>query len=93
MILNTIVQRKRNLFMMNGRINGDKCEHCGKGVTKEGHDGCIGTLPDEVMNACCGHGVTLSAYVQFDHEEYSIAPNRYRIIGQAALNYIERHKG
>lgn len=79
--------------MNKGRINADKCEHCGKGVTKEGHDGCIGTLPDGVMNACCGHGVNSSAYVQFDHDEYHNAPNRYIITGEAALKYIERHKG
>ena len=40
------------------------CGHCGKGNTEEGHDGCIGTL-DNVMNACCGHGVTDEAYVQY----------------------------
>lgn len=31
-----------------------KCPHCGKSVTKEGHDGCLGTLPN-VKYACCGH--------------------------------------
>jgi len=42
------------------------CGHCGKMSTKEGHDGCLGTLPD-VMNACCGHGVANDAYIQFSH--------------------------
>jgi hypothetical protein len=31
--------------------------------TPEGHDGCIGRLPD-VMNACCGHGES-AAYIQY----------------------------
>ena len=39
------------------------CGYCGKANTLEGHDGCIGTLPG-VINACCGHGITVSAYVQ-----------------------------
>ena len=39
------------------------CGHCGEGFTKEGHDACLGTLPD-VMNACCGHGNDSEAYVQ-----------------------------
>lgn len=40
------------------------CGHCGRPPTPEGHDGCLGTLPG-VMNACCGHGGTSEAYVQF----------------------------
>lgn len=40
------------------------CGHCGKGKTKEGHDSCLGTLPD-VVNACCGHGIEDAAYVIF----------------------------
>lgn len=41
------------------------CAKCGLGPTAEGHDGCLGTLPDSVMNACCGHGNDRQAYVQF----------------------------
>ena len=40
------------------------CGHCGEHNTPEGHDACLGTLPD-VMNACCGHGEEWLAYVQF----------------------------
>ena len=40
------------------------CGYCDKEPTKEGHDGCLGTLPG-VMNACCGHGQKRLAYVQF----------------------------
>jgi len=61
------------------------CAKCMKGPTKEGHDGCIGTLPAlNVMNACCGHGRESSAYVQFIDEP--------RISGAAALRYIEASK-
>ena len=40
------------------------CGHCGKHDTKDGHDGCLGTLPG-LMNACCGHGEFEETYVQF----------------------------
>lgn len=40
------------------------CGYCGIYNTAEGHDGCLGTLPN-VKNACCGHGETGEAYVQF----------------------------
>ncbi len=43
---------------------GRVCGNCGKIQTREGHDGCIGGLIG-VMNACCGHGVTDEAYIQF----------------------------
>ena len=43
---------------------GLPCGHCGKNNTKEGHDGCLGTLPN-VMNACCGHGQINEAYIQY----------------------------
>lgn len=39
------------------------CGYCGKEATPEGHDGCLGTLPD-VRNACCGHGRVDEAYIQ-----------------------------
>lgn len=38
------------------------CGRCGRPVTSEGHDGCLGHLPG-VDNACCGHGRTADAYV------------------------------
>jgi hypothetical protein len=41
------------------------CGHCGAHNTKEGHDGCLGTLPG-VINACCGHGAIEEAYIQFE---------------------------
>ena len=41
-----------------------KCGRCGIKPTSEGHDGCLGTLPG-LMNACCGHGETSKAYIQF----------------------------
>ena len=40
------------------------CGQCGRPVTAEGHDGCLGTLPG-VANACCGHGQVQDAYVQY----------------------------
>lgn len=40
------------------------CGYCDKYNSKEGHDGCLGILPN-VMNACCGHGDANEAYVQF----------------------------
>ena len=57
------------------------CGYCGTTNTPEGHDGCLGTL-DGVMNACCGHGNTPDAYVQFFDGR--------RIQGQAAENFFRR---
>lgn len=41
------------------------CDKCRKPPTKEGHDGCLGTLPGAIMNACCGHGADRQAYIQY----------------------------
>lgn len=41
-----------------------RCAHCKKLPTPEGHDGCLGTLPENIiMNACCGHGDIEVAYI------------------------------
>lgn len=63
------------------------CGHCDLKRTPKGHDGCVGKL-DGVMNACCGHGETTQAYVQFDHKDYDSSPNKHLISGAEALNYI-----
>lgn len=60
------------------------CVICKKGPTKEGHDGCLGTLPGPIMNACCGHGNDNLAYIQ-----YWDSP---RIGGQEAIQEIKRLK-
>ncbi len=44
--------------------NERPCGYCGMSDTKEGHDGCLGTIPN-VMNACCGHGEIGEAYIQY----------------------------
>lgn len=44
--------------------NQRDCGFCGLSNTKEGHDGCLDTLPG-LMNACCGHGELNEAFVQF----------------------------
>ena len=75
---------------MNSYLNGlgkEFCLFCKKHRTPEGHDGCIGTL-ENVRNACCGHGETKVAYVQFDHENYKNEPNKIRLGGKEALDYI-----
>lgn len=41
------------------------CDKCGKPPSKEGHDGCLGTLLGNIMNACCGHGKDSQAYIQY----------------------------
>lgn len=64
-----------------------KCAKCGLLPTKEGHDGCIGLLPDNnVMNACCGHGNDDQAYVQF----WSGPDNAIR--GNEAVEYINKNR-
>jgi hypothetical protein len=60
------------------------CVFCFKVRTKEGHDGCLGSLPN-VSNACCGHGDIEEAYVLFD--------DGTRLEYQAALDFQREHKG
>ena len=60
------------------------CGFCGLKSTVDDHDGCIGTL-ENVMNACCGHGVVEDAYVQLSIDE--------TIRGQDALDYIKNNRG
>lgn len=79
---------------MNNYLQGlgkDFCLHCKLPRTPEGHDGCIGTL-ENVMNACCGHGDSKMAYVQFNHKNYAELPNKNRLKGIEALNYIKAHR-
>ena len=71
---------------LKGRINyadGSKCDICKKVPTKEGHDGCLGTLQDkDIMNACCGHGKNECAYIQYW--------NKPRIAGKEAIQEQNR---
>lgn len=47
-------------------VNNERpCGKCGMENTIEDHDYCLGTIRS-VMNACCGHGNTKEAYVQFN---------------------------
>jgi hypothetical protein len=39
-----------------GDNNYRACPRCGEMPTKEGHDACLGHIPD-VRYACCGHGI------------------------------------
>jgi len=48
-----------------------ECGHCDKPNTPEGHDACLGTLPG-VMNACCGHGTSADAYIQYEENTMKI---------------------
>lgn len=61
--------------------NERDCGYCGRANSKEGHDGCLGTLP-HITNACCGHGAVDEAYVQFSSEEC--------LYGEDAVNEIKR---
>lgn len=40
------------------------CGRCNSPNREDDHDACLGELPG-VMNACCGHGETAEAYVQY----------------------------
>lgn len=42
-----------------------ECAKCGLMPTEEGHDGCLGTLKGNIMNACCGHDDDRLAYIQY----------------------------
>ena len=54
------------------------CGKCKQDNTAEGHDTCLGNLPG-LMNACCGHGKTREAYVQF-LDGFSIHGKKAKII-------------
>lgn len=56
------------------------CGHCGTPDRDDGHDACIGELKGGVMNACCGHGQTAEAYIQYWTGE--------RVAGEVALTRI-----
>ena len=58
------------------------CVKCGLNPTPEGHDGCLGTLQGDVMNACCGHGYSGIAYIQYWNGD--------RISGDRAINEQKR---
>ena len=60
-----------------------QCGYCDKPRTSEGHDGCLGTLSG-VRNACCGHGETEEAYVQFSDGS--------ELRGQPAVDYFSEAK-
>jgi hypothetical protein len=60
------------------------CGYCALESTKEGHDGCLGTLKG-LMNACCGHGNINEAYIQLS--------NGSVIRGQKARDFIGKLKG
>jgi len=69
------------------------CAHCGKDPTPEGHDGCLGTLPHPVMNACCGHGDERMAYIQFFGSSGIGEPDEWgnnRIAGKDAIKEQQR---
>jgi hypothetical protein len=83
----TITQKGSNFIYadtlqpVSQNINRD-CGFCNLPNTEEGHDGCLGILP-EVMNACCGHGNTLVAYIQYKDGTC--------IYGEAAIAVFKKH--
>ena len=61
------------------------CAKCGELPTIEGHDGCLGVLAGNVMNACCGHGNNDQAYIQYWDRE--------RVSGNEAIEIIKNVHG
>jgi hypothetical protein len=52
--------------MSDTEVSKQTCGQCHIDRTPEGHDGCLGTLPGNIMNACCGHkGHAEGAYIQY----------------------------
>jgi hypothetical protein len=48
------------------------CTHCGLPPTGQGHDPCLGHLPD-VRSACCGHGV-VTGYIAYTNGTRTTLP-------------------
>lgn len=47
------------------KVTERPCKKCGKYATEEGHDSCLGKLPN-VLSACCGHGVK-NPYIYYEN--------------------------
>ena len=62
--------------------NPRPCGHCHKPDRLDGHDACLGELQG-VRNACCGHGDTMGAYVQFN--------DKSRLGGKEAEKWIKEN--
>ncbi|WP_442253935.1 hypothetical protein [Vibrio casei] len=69
-----------------------ECAHCGMQPDDNGHDGCLGDLGVDVMNACCGHGDMDLMYIQLGHDAYNENPNKLRYSGQRALKEINKRR-
>lgn len=67
-------------YTSNGSVNANFCDHCNLQATPEGHDGCLGTIHSSIWNACCGHGLRCTAYIQFS--------NGACIRGEAAISIM-----
>ena len=46
-------------------LNPRPCKECRNNPTEEGFDYCLGNLGENVVSACCGHGVK-KGYILFD---------------------------
>lgn len=79
----------KKIIATGGRTTPDHCNHCDKHCTKEGHDACLGTLPGNIMNACCGHGESKEAYIQY-HDGKDVNVQIKRIAGKEALEEIKK---
>ena len=69
---------------LRGRCTPEKCAKCSEAPTEKGHDYCLGTLPF-VWNACCGHGNTKMAYIQWYKNRFFRFSGRLAIITQKIL--------
>lgn len=59
--------KNKSRFYEDGKsvdIGHKPCVACGKHPNSDGTDACIGRL-ENVMNACCGHGVS-EGYIMFE---------------------------
>ena len=60
------------------------CVFCGRESTKDGHDGCLRTLPEDIVkNACCGHGIIDEAYIQY--QDGSLIYGQEALVEQSKL--------
>lgn len=78
-----IVQRDGQWYYSDGERtvgNPRECGHCSRPDAENGHDACVGEIHG-AMNACCGHGVSEDAYIQFSSGRI--------ISGEAAISYIK----
>ena len=75
-------KEQENWPSLGGRVTPPECAECRRTCGPDGHDPCLGDLPGDVANACCGHTDPATAYVQAHGGEHFTGYDAWRRIVQ-----------